>query len=174
MVKSAKKTIAQTQKMFGYFFYSLVSVQAKPVGSCRLNHVICFFCAERAKKVLFPAKVGLKKAGYFANEISLKISRKKVSGTGFLIKILFYKRLKRSNLPHKIIAQVRVGEKNMRSQQYVVKQIVIVYVVYDQNQRYFIVSKIVIDNLHELCFFLLFSVIILERKIIQDDERSGG
>ena len=54
------------------------------------------------------------------------------------------------------------------------KQIVIVYVVYDQNQCYFIVSKIVIDNLHELCFFLLFSVIILERKIIQDDERSGG
>ncbi len=50
----------------------------------------------------------------------------------FLIKILFFKRLKRSNLPHKIIAQVRVGEKNMRSQQYVVKQIVIVYVVYDQ------------------------------------------
>jgi len=172
MVKSAKKTIAQTQKMFGYFFYSLVLVQVKPVGS--LDHVICFFSAERAKKVLFPAKVGLKKAGYFANEISLKISRKKVSGTGFLIKILFYKRLKRSNLPHKIIAQVRVGEKNMRSQQYVVKQIVIVYVVYDQNQRYFIVSKIVIDNLHELCFFLLFSVIILERKIIQDDERSGG
>ena len=62
----------------------------------------------------------------------------------------------------------------MRSQQYVVKQIVIVYVVYDQNQRYFIVSKIVIDYLHELCFFLLFSVIILERKIIQDDEHSGG
>ena len=92
----------------------------------------------------------------------------------FLIKILFFLRLKRSNLPHKIIAQVRVGEKNMRSQQYVVKQIVIVYVVYDQNQRYFIVSKIVIDNLYELCFFLLFSVIILERKIIQDDERSGG
>ena len=69
MVKSAKKTIAQTQKMFGYFFYSLVLVQAKPVGSSRLNHVICFFCAERAKKVLFPAKVGLKKAGYFVNEI---------------------------------------------------------------------------------------------------------
>jgi len=136
MVKSAKKTIAQTQKMLDIFFYSLVLVQAKPVGSCRLDHVICFFSAERAKKVLFPAEA--------------------------------------SNLPHKIIAQVRVGEKNMRSQQYVVKQIVIVYVVYDQNQRYFIVSKIVIDNLHELCFFLLFSVIILERKIIQDDERSGG
>jgi hypothetical protein len=62
----------------------------------------------------------------------------------------------------------------MRSQQYVVKQIVIVYVVYDQNQCYFIVSEIVIDNLYELCFFLLFSVIILERKFIQDDERSGG
>jgi hypothetical protein len=175
MVKSVKKTIAQTQKMIGYFLYSLVLVQVKPVGSCRLDHVICFFSAvSEQRKFLYPAEAGLKKAGYFANEISLKISRKKVSGTGFLIKILFYKRLKRSNLPHKIIAQVRVGEKNMRSQQYVVKQIVIVYVVYDQNQRYFIVSKIVIDNLHELCFFLLFSVIILERKIIQDDERSGG
>ncbi len=37
----------------------------------------------------------------------------------------------------------------MRSQQYVVKQIVIVYVVYDQNQRYFIVSKIVIDEIRK-------------------------
>jgi hypothetical protein len=61
MVKSAKKTIAQTQKMLDIFFYSLVLVQAKPVGSCRLDHVICFFSAERAKKVLFPAKVGFKK-----------------------------------------------------------------------------------------------------------------
>jgi hypothetical protein len=65
MVKSAKKTIAQTQKMFGYFFYSLVLVQAEPVGSCRLNHVICFFCAERAKKVLFPAEGGFKKSRIF-------------------------------------------------------------------------------------------------------------
>ena len=141
-----------------------------PVRSCDMF----FFPLSEQRKFYFLLKPVLKKAGYFANEISLKISRKKVSGTGFLLKILFYKRLKRSNLPHKIIAQVRVGEKNMRSQQYVVKQIVIVYVVYDQNQRYFIVSKIVIDYLHELCFFLLFSVIILERKIIQDDERSGG
>lgn len=173
MVKSAKKTIAQTQKMFGYFFYSLVLVQAKPVGSCRLNHVICFFCAERAKKVIFPAKAGLKSRIFCEWDFFENFTEKSLWHT-FLIKILFFKRLKRSNLPHKIIAQVRVGEKNMRSQQYVVKQIVIVYVVYDQNQRYFIVSKIVIDNLHELCFFLLFSVIILERKIIQDDERSGG
>jgi hypothetical protein len=50
----------------------------------------------------------------------------------------------------------------MRSQEYIVKQIVIVYVVYDQNQCYFIVSEIVIDNLHKLCFFLLFTVIFLE------------
>jgi len=52
--------------MFGYFIFSGFGSgepngKAKPVGSCRLDHVICFFSAERAKKVLFPAKVGFKK-----------------------------------------------------------------------------------------------------------------